>query len=121
MTERTSREYDARDPETRLSSRLSALDGTFGGSLRQARAILADPARILHALVEAGILMPRLTDAPFEQAYTVTRPHVHEWRVAMDVDNVNAHVSTTVRLICHGCHKTTDVTNRLPIEAPDAR
>jgi hypothetical protein len=50
--------------------------------------------------------------------YSVVQPHVHEWRVAMDVDNVSAHVGTTVRLICHGCHVTADVANQVPIEVP---
>ena len=46
-------------------------------------------------------------------------PHVHYWRVAMYVYNVNAHTTTTVRLICRECHEITDVPNRLPIEIPN--
>ena len=102
----------------RLETHLRSLVTHYGNLPEQAAArILADPQGHVDALVEAGVL--RLEN--HTTLYTVIQPkpaHQHEWRVAMDVDNVNAHVSTTVRLICHECHATHDVTNRLPIESP---
>ena len=86
-------------------------------------AIARDPQVLVAALADAGILRAITRDNLRRPANTwymlaVPVPHVHTWRVAMGVDNVNAHVGTTVRLICHECHETTDVTNQLPIEIP---
>jgi hypothetical protein len=99
-----------------------------------AHSIMLNPQSHIDALVEAGVLKSIQVEGEnlgyhasasaarsLHRVYEVVAVHIHEWRVAMDVDrvNVNVHVGTTVRLICHECHETTDVPNRLPIEVPE--
>lgn len=96
---------------------------TLGQGMAVASVLMRDPQAHVDALVEAGVLKFGPVNPDLRPMYHVVQPeppHDHSWRVAMTVDNVNAHVSTAVRLICHACHTTRDVANRIPIEAPDA-
>jgi hypothetical protein len=101
-----------------LRLKLWDMEARAGGSL--AKAIMANLRELMDVLVEAGVM--RMDYQIGEYLWKLVEPkppHVHEWRVAMDADMVGANVSTTVRLICHGCREVTYAANRCPIEGPD--
>lgn len=87
-----------------------------------ARQASKDPQAHIDALVEAGVLKRWdkswcTASGDLVACYTVDQPHKHDWRVALDSEG--GHVSTVVKVICHGCHESEHVPNRLPILVPE--
>lgn len=93
-----------------------------------ANAIRRNPQAHIDALAEAGVLRSHpefwiengeigTTDAPV--MYRVVQPHVHEWQV-IEIHSLEGVVQPGVIIACRDCGSRMLISNRLPIEIPDA-